>query len=606
MGRIPREIVDAVRDRTDIAAVIGRRVKLQKAGNSLKGLCPFHDEKTPSFHVIPSKGIFHCFGCQESGDVFGFLMKIEGLSFVEAVTELAGPAGVELSIEELTAEQRRQLRARSSLFDVLEAAASYYESLLWTRPEGQDARDYLRRRGLPEAVLREARLGYAPRAWDGLLNHLHRRGFPASMVMEAGLVRQRKERDGHYDFFRNRIMFPIRDDRGRVIGFGGRVLPGDDAPKYFNNVQTPLYDKSTVLYGIETARSAIQRADRTIVVEGYFDVLAMRAAGYPETVACCGTALTPQHLARLSRLSRNLLLLTDGDRAGQEAAERALPLLVKAGIHAFRVDLPGAKDPDELFASQGPEAIAAALERRQSLVEWVVDRKLEQYGDPTSVGVEHTAMARERVLEELREIFELLPHSLVSRIASQIGMREEIVLDRLRRAPPTPPSGSPPPASGWRPVRDMVHIFWLLIHRYDQVADLVQGVPLDVFADHPATHASLARLLSGEPVANILDEEPDPGVARTLAAAVAREVLYTEEQAALAAAQVIRRLLEPRLQARRTRLNNALEAALRDGDEEARATIIRQRAELLAQTRALDEALARGDLIRFMEQVQAS
>lgn len=601
MGRIPREIVDAIRDRTDIAAVVGRRVKLQKAGNSLKGLCPFHQEKTPSFHVIPSKGIFHCFGCQESGDVFGFLMKLEGLSFVEAVKELAGPAGVTIEEQELSPEQRRQLRARATLFDVLEEAASWYESLLWTRPEGQTARDYVHGRGLPEAILREARLGYAPDGWSRLLDHLHQRGFPARMVADAGLARPRKGGDGHYDFFRNRLMFPIRDDRGRVIGFGGRVLPGDDAPKYFNNAETPLYAKSTVLYGIEAARSAIQRSDRVIVVEGYFDVLALRAAGHYEVVASCGTALTPDHMKRLSRLSRNLVLLTDGDRAGQEAAARALPLIIDENMQAFRVDLPGAKDPAEYLVAAGEEALSSALDtHRQGLIEWVIDRKVRE--QPLD------SMRRRVVLQELEPILVRLPNQVVPKLAPRLGVKDNEVLDYLRDKMDRPADSgpAPPPPSGWRPHRDMVHIFWLLVHRYDQVADLVQALPTSVFSDHPATHPALARLLTGEPVAAVLNEEGDPGVSRTLSAVVARGTLYSPEEAPLALAQVVRRLLRPRQTAAHARSKAESEAAIKTGDFAGARALLERHAALKRAMDEMDAAIDDEDVVAFMGRIHGA
>lgn len=243
MGRIPRDIVDAVRDRTDLVEVIGRHVTLKRSGNSLVGLCPFHQEKSPSFHVVPSKGIFHCFGCQTSGDVFRFLMMIEGLSFVESVKELAGPAGVTVPERELTEDEMRAIKVRATLFDVLEEACSFFESTLWTHPDGQPGRDYLRKRGLSPDIARAARLGFAPEGWSRLLDHLHRQKYPAERVVEAGLARPRRESDGLYDVFRARLMFPIRDERARVVGFGGRILEGD-GPKYLNTPETKLYDKS--------------------------------------------------------------------------------------------------------------------------------------------------------------------------------------------------------------------------------------------------------------------------------------------------------------------------------------------------------------------------
>jgi len=256
MPRIPRHIIDEVRERTDIAQVVQRFVALQRRGNSYVGLCPFHQEKTPSFHVVTHKDLFHCFGCQASGDVFKFLMQIEGLSFIEAVKELAGPAGVTIEERELSEDERRQLRRRATTYDVLEEEARFYESALWTRPEGALARDYLTKRGLSDATSRDARLGFAPDEWTALADHLHRKGFSEALAEEVGLVRQSKRGTGHYDFLRGRLIFPIRDERGRVLAFGARILQGDD-PKYLNTPESPIYEKSKVLYGLDKARPAI-------------------------------------------------------------------------------------------------------------------------------------------------------------------------------------------------------------------------------------------------------------------------------------------------------------------------------------------------------------
>ena len=220
MPRIPREVVDAVRDRTDLVELVSRHVSLARRGRSHVGLCPFHQEKSPSFHVIPDKGIYHCFGCQAGGDAFKFLMTIEGLSFVEAVKELAGAAGVEIAERELTDAERRSLKQRATLFDVLEAAASYYESVLWTRPEGAPGREYLKGRELTEETQRNARLGYAPEGWTRLVDHLHHQGFSPSLVEQAGLAKPRRQGDGKYDVMRERVIIPITDERGRVIAVG--------------------------------------------------------------------------------------------------------------------------------------------------------------------------------------------------------------------------------------------------------------------------------------------------------------------------------------------------------------------------------------------------
>ena len=289
--RIPREIIDSVRDKVNIVEVVQRHVNLQKRGNSYVGLCPFHGEKTPSFHVVPQKNIFHCFGCQQTGDVFRFLMHMEAVDFVTSVRELAATVGIEVPERDLTPQERRALKQRASLYDVLEASASFFESMLWTRPEGASARAYLDERAMKRETLTEARVGFAPDQWSALVDHLRAQGFDSRLAYDAGLAKERRQGDGYYDTFRNRIVFPIRDARGRTIGFGGRLIDGD-GPKYLNSPETRLYEKSQVLYGLYEGRRAIQQRERVIVVEGYFDVLALQQAGFNEAVATCGTALT--------------------------------------------------------------------------------------------------------------------------------------------------------------------------------------------------------------------------------------------------------------------------------------------------------------------------
>lgn len=572
MGRIPRDIVDAVRDRTDIVEVVSRHVKLTRRGGNFVGLCPFHQEKSPSFNVNPGKGIFHCFGCNVGGDVFKFLMMIEGLSFVEAVKELAGPAGVVIEERELTPAERRNLQRRATLYDVLEAACAFYESVLWTSAEGATARAYLERRGMTKEAAQAARLGFAPSGWSRLLDHLHRQGFDAEQVHEVGLARARNpdgaRRAGYYDAFRERLIFPIRDERGRVIAFGGRLLEGD-GPKYINTPETRLYEKSKVLYGLDRARAGIQRLDRVLIVEGYFDVLSMQQGGFPETVATCGTALTREHLEKLRRLTRNVVLVMDADEAGQRAAERALPLFLDVDLQPWRLEIPGAKDPDDLIREEGPEAMEQALNRREPLVEWLVRRKLAAYGRSSELGTVIDAMTQEQVVEELGPLLLKLPDPQISRIAGMLWYKEELLRARLAKLQPqaNPTEALPPPQPpAWRPHRDVVHLLWLLVHRYEQVADIVQEADPRVLDAHAPVREAVARLVGGEPVAGVLEDLRDEGVRRTLSAVVARDRLYAVEEAALAVCEVLDRLDRPQRQALIAALKEEVEQALRDGD----------------------------------------
>jgi DNA primase len=588
LARIPREVVDAVRDRTDIAEVVQRHVKLVRRGRNFVGLCPFHQEKTPSFNVIQDKGIFHCFGCQAGGDVFKFLQLVAGLSFGEAVRELATAAGVTVEERELSPAERDALRARATLYDVLEAATVYFENVLWTRKEGAPARDYLARRALGDEITRKARVGFAPPGWHNLRDHLAAR-YTEPLMRDAGLVRPGDR--GSYDTFRDRVIFPIRDERGRTVGFGGRVLEGD-GPKYLNTPETRLYQKSAVLYGIDLARAAIGQKDRVIVVEGYMDVLSLHQAGFTEAIATCGTALTAEHLERIRRLTRNVVLLLDGDEAGLRAAEKALPLFLGGGILPWRLELPDAKDPDELVREQGPEAMEAALERREPLLEWTLGRKLAAAGPG--------AQARERVLEEVAPwLLAAGDNALITAVARRLGVTEPHVEKRLAelrtRADAPTRNPDPPETAGWRAHRDVVHVLWLLVHRYAQVADLLPCAPPALFADHAPVVPVLARLSTGEPVAAVLEEVADPGVRRTLAAVVARPKLYEADQAAQAMVEVLSHFYKPIRDALRADLTRRTEEAARRGDEDALRRATTRRKELGDEDRALHHALGSGD-----------
>lgn len=598
MARIPRDVVEAVRDRTDIVSVVQRHVKLERRGGSWVGLCPFHQEKTPSFHVIPNKAFYHCFGCQANGDVFRFLMEIEGLGFTEAVKELAEAAGVEVPERELTPEERRRLAARATLRDVLDAAAEWFASQLWTTPAGARARDYLTGRGLDPDLAREAGVGFAPPGWTNLLDHLQKKGFRPELIQRAGLAKTR-DRGGFYDVFRDRVILPIRDERGRPIAFGGRLLEGD-GPKYLNSPETELYTKSDVLYGLDHARRAIGKEDRAILVEGYFDVLSMWQAGFHETVATCGTALTEGHVRRLRRLTRDLVVLLDADEAGARAAERTLPLVVTSGMRARRLQLASGKDPDDFLQEHGAEAMSKALHGSKPLLHWVVQRKLDAYGLDVA--------AKERVLDEVVDLLGELSPARLSELAAQLRLPEEMVVararQRRRRGPP--PAEAPAAPRGWKPHRDIVHLLWLLVHRHDQVADLIMRIDPTLLEHHEEIRQIVARLSQGEPPVSILDDAQDPGVRRTLAAIIARERLYTADEAAAAVGDLVSRLATPGLEGRLRSLQDDIQAAAQVGDRDTMRALLGEKSHWSTVRRELRRARVEGDTEHILDLLAAS
>lgn len=365
---IPPEFLDELRLRLPLSDVVGRRVRLERAGREKRGLCPFHKEKTPSFYVNDERQSFNCFGCGAGGDVITFVMQADGLSFPEAVEKLADMAGLTMPARDPGAERR--LARQRSLHDVLEQACAWYEARLGAR-DGEAARAYLGRRGLAPETVAAARIGYAPSGPGALMAALTASGVPREMLAAAGLVTSPEGDRGPVDMLRARVVLPITDRQGRVVGFGGRALD-DRQPKYLNTPETELFRKGSLLYGLAEARQAAARGAVVIAVEGYMDVLSLRQAGFAAAVAPLGTAMTESQLEALWRLSDEPVLCFDGDSAGQRAAlraiERALPLLA-AGRSLRFATLPAGQDPDDLVRSGGAPAVAAVLERSRPLVD---------------------------------------------------------------------------------------------------------------------------------------------------------------------------------------------------------------------------------------------
>ena len=398
----PPGFLDELRARVSLSDIVGRKVSLKRrSGSEYAGLCPFHNEKTPSFTVNDKKGFFHCFGCGEHGDAIGFVMKTEGLGFPDAVEKLAREAN--LPVPRATPQERERAERASTLQQVVEMAANWFQKQL-RLPVGRQGLDYLRGRGLSDATLDDFRLGFAPDSRDGLLAALKREGVPVDKIVEAGLAIQPEERGRDaYDRFRGRVMFTINDRRGRVIAFGGRVM-GQGEPKYLNSPETPLFHKGANLYCLDRARVAATKDQPVIVAEGYMDVIALHGAGFTGAVAPLGTALTEGQLAELWKLADEPYLCFDGDNAGrraaQRAAERALPLL-RAGKSLRFLALPGGEDPDSLIRARGREAIESVLKLARPLSDMVWD--LETDGKPGDTP-ERRASIRRGLMQRADEI----------------------------------------------------------------------------------------------------------------------------------------------------------------------------------------------------------
>jgi DNA primase len=373
---LPPDFLDRIRQALPLSQVIGRRTKLVRKGREMTGLCPFHNEKSPSFWVNDDKGTYYCFGCQAKGDLINFVQETERLSFMEVVERLAGEAGLEVPVA--SEAERRAAEARAGLGEALEAACAFYEAELQGRTPGAEAaRAYLARRDVPPHVQQRFRLGYAPAGRNALREALAKRGFSPATMVEAGLLGRPEDGGAPYDYFRDRVTFPIRDLKGRVIAFGARAL-GDVKPKYLNSPESPLFHKRETLYNEGPARAAARDGGTLVAVEGYMDVIALAQAGFPAAVAPLGTALTEAQIERLWRTAPEPVLAFDGDAAGLNAAykaiDRVLPLLRPGHSLRFAL-LPGGLDPDELIRAQGPGAFRAALEAAQPLADLLWSRE---------------------------------------------------------------------------------------------------------------------------------------------------------------------------------------------------------------------------------------
>lgn len=356
------DFIERVRAGNNIEDVISGYVRLQRKGTSYMGLCPFHNEKTPSFSVHPGRQTYHCFGCGASGDVFNFLMEYEKLSFKEAVRLLAVRAGIEIPTEDVSEEKKKEISEKSRLFDIQKEAAKFYLFKLRT-PEGKIAAEYLKNRGLSDETIKSFGLGYSGRDGSGLYQYLKDKGYSDALLKESGLFTWDEKRNTMSEKFWNRVMFPIMDINRKVIGFGGRVF-GDAKPKYLNSPETKLFDKSRNLYGLYAARAARQK--NIIICEGYMDVISLHQAGFTNAVASLGTALTSQQAALLHRYTKEVLLMYDSDEAGIKAALRGIPLLRNAGLSSKVVNLKPYKDPDELLKAKGHDELAKRIEKAEN------------------------------------------------------------------------------------------------------------------------------------------------------------------------------------------------------------------------------------------------
>jgi DNA primase len=422
------DFVEELKSRVDIVGVIGERVRLRKTGAyRYSGLCPFHQEKTPSFSVHATKQFYYCFGCQAKGDVIRFVQEHEGLTFFEALKELADRHGITMPKRSQYADE--ESRQRDALYQMHELAQENFRAGL-AGPPGEIARAYLVKRGVRAETIEQFGLGYSERNGHALLRLLEQRGFTAAQMEHSGLV-NRREDGSFYDYFRHRLMFPIHSESGKIIGFGGRALADDEKAKYLNSPETPIYKKSHVVYNLHRAKEAIRKEERVVLVEGYMDVIGVTAAGFRPVVASCGTALTQDQVRSLKRHTEKIIVNFDPDAAGARAAEKSIGLLLDEGMQVRILQLDGDLDPDEYCKERGAAAYQKQLEGAKGYFYWLADRARARFDTKTSEGVVEVLKfllpAVQRVSDRLERM------TIANDVAAYIGVDRGLVLDSFRK-----------------------------------------------------------------------------------------------------------------------------------------------------------------------------
>lgn len=425
---IERDKIEEIVDKLDIVDLVSKYVNLKKAGQNYKGLCPFHDEKTPSFVVSQNKQIYHCFGCGEGGNVLNFYMKVQNKTFPEAIKDLADMTGIEIE-ENLSPEEIKRKQEKERLYFINETATKFFEKNLWEDAKGQNALNYLFERGLDQAVMKKFRLGWASDSWNNLRDHLIENGIKIEELSRLGLVSKSNKNDDYFDKFRKRIIFPIFDFNDRVIAFGGRIL-GPGEPKYLNSPDTPLFNKGYNLYAQNLAKSEIRKNDYSVLVEGYMDVISCHQNGIKNAIASLGTSLTKEQAKSMLRFSPNNVIAYDGDDAGQLAAERAIDILLQLEMNSKVAVFPDKKDPDEFLREFGIEGFNEILKKAKDPIVF----KLELFIRGKNLTIDLKYKAIENISGYIFKIKSpLLRENLLKKVARTLDLRDEMLKAELRR-----------------------------------------------------------------------------------------------------------------------------------------------------------------------------
>ncbi len=575
-GRIPEEILQTIRDRTSLVDLVSNYVNLKQTGRNHSGLCPFHDEKTPSFSVSDERGFFKCFGCGVGGNAFTFLMRIERIDFPEAVEQLAQRAGIALPER---VEAGPVAKKRDTLVDLHESAERFYRKA-WESPRGEAAREYLAGRGVSEETVEAFGIGFAPAGGNELTRWFGQQKVSRRAAVESGLL---AERDGRvYDRFRGRIMFPIRDRRGRVIAFGGRAL-GDDQPKYLNSPETPIFTKGDGVYGVSEARKSIRDAGRVVLVEGYMDAVMLVQAGIPYTVATLGTALTTQQLRLVRGVGGEqvqVFFFFDGDTAGQKAALRAFGICAEAGVWGRPAFLPDGMDPDDYVREHGVEATLALLEKAPELLDFYFDETV-----PAGAALPERTRAAKEVKRVLARVSDQVQFDLLARRAAQRLGVSEMVFGRDERSPSVAAQSSseaPPPELDveW-PVAEKMLLEAVALDA-NVARWVIEAEVVDKFV-HAGLAAATSRLAdawdSGESLSGAVDDLPEE-IANHLSGVLLASDDEEGPDPMRVAEDCVARICKRFESARRRLLVAELRRAERDGDVDSEKEVLRSLEEM--------------------------
>ncbi len=571
MGSIPDEKIEEILERIDLVDIVSRYVTLKRVGKNFFGLCPFHSEKTPSFSVSPDKQLFHCFGCGASGNAISFLMQIEGLSFVEAVKELADMAGVELTFSRR--ERERDLE-KTTLRDVLELARVFYVNKLFSS-DGRRAREYLKKRGIDETTVRKWSLGYAPGGWSELRAFLRKNRVSDKLAEKAGLIIPGRE--GYYDRFRDRVIFPIYDQRNRLVGFGGRIIEDrDDSPKYLNSPETPLFNKSKTLFGLSNASSIIARTGEVFLVEGYLDVISLWQHGVENAVAPLGTGLTSDQVRILSRLAERVYLAFDSDAAGTKATLRGIELLARWGLEHFVVRLPPGEDPDSYVRKRGPEGWSEVKEKGIPGFEFYVNFYMDKYGS-TPEGIARSARIIGEFLGKVED--PVLRNLYIRKAAEILGVSEDVIALKVARPEVDEYNENKIP---WNFYPEEELFVSLLLQKPELLEDrgvreAVEWIISPMLTDLVDRWVALVE--KGRTSPGLLVSSDNEKIPMLVGYLQAKEVKLSTEQVA----ELIFRMKERKLKLLQQKLSREISIAEKRGERERVMELLKQKKEILSQ-----------------------